>query len=510
MNHPQYKPESQPNFLEFSFKVLKKRTPATFLTASLLAVASIIAISLIPNQFKATTTILVDPQKIPERYVASTITSDPNAHLNTLTQQVLSASRLQEIIDQLSLYPELRKKKSHEELLDYIRAKIKIELKPGSEQSLSSFSISYIDANRLLVAPVANQLAQSFIDWNLKSRQQQAVITTQFLSNELTQAQKGLQEQETALQAFRMAHAGATPDQLEANMHVLSRLQTDLQSNLDTIGRLDEERILLTQSKSTESRDLSSLPERERLLLERGRLNNDLSTLRRQYKDTYPDVVAAQRQLDVINVKLAALPESSSPSIETYDAAARLRINLINKEIDRRKEQVASLRREIGSYQGKIQSVPVLETQLAELTRNYETSRQNYQSLLDKKLSAGMSEDLERKQQAERFTVLDAASTPEKPFQPKRVPLMAGAVIGSAIVAAAIIVLLCHIRGAIWSQSDLRVFLPTKIAVLCTIPSIESNTDKAKKRMAILRVVMVSIAAYAILIAFWIKVRPIL
>jgi len=510
MNQKQHNPENQPNFLEFAIEVLKKHPHRAFLTALLLAAFSIVVISLIPNQFKATTTILVDPQKIPERYVASTVTSDPNAHLSTLTQQVLSASRIQEIVDQLNLYPELRGKKSREELLDYIRAKIKIELKPGSEQGLSSFSISYVDANRLLVAPVANQLAQSFIDWNLKSRQQQAVITTQFLSNELAQAQKSLQEQEAALQAFRMAHVGATPDQLEANMHALSRLQTDVQSNLDAISRLDEERILLSQSKSIETRDPSSLPERERLIFERNHLENELANLRRQYTDTYPDVVAMQRQLDVINTRLATLPESSSSSSDSYDSATRLRVNLINKEIDRRKELVTSLQKQIGAYQGKVQSVPVLETQLAELTRNYETSRQNYQSLLDKKLSAGMSEDLERKQQAERFTVLDLASTPEKPFQPKRLPLMAGAVAASAILAIAITIFLSYLRGAIWSQTDLRATLPSKATILGTIPSIESKMDQSRARMMKLRVAAASIIVCAAVVVFFIKVRPIL
>ena len=147
-----------------AMEALKKHVHAVFLSSLLLSIAGIVVISLIPNLYRATTTILVDPQKIPERYVASTVTSDPNAHLNTLTQQVLSASRLQEIIDQANLYPNLRKKKSREELLDYMRSKIKIELKQGSEQGLSSFSISYDDESRWQVASVTNQLASSFID----------------------------------------------------------------------------------------------------------------------------------------------------------------------------------------------------------------------------------------------------------------------------------------------------------------------------------------------------------
>src|SRR5579863_6509433 len=154
----------RPNTLDYSetlkqsIHVLKTHWRSVFLTSLFMAIAAVVGIALIPDKYEATTTILVDPQKIPEKYVSSTVTSDPNAHLDTLTQQVLSASRLQEIVDQLNPYPDLKSRMSREELLDYLRSKIKIEVKPGSEQALSSFSISYIDRNRKLVAPVANQL----------------------------------------------------------------------------------------------------------------------------------------------------------------------------------------------------------------------------------------------------------------------------------------------------------------------------------------------------------------
>src|ERR1700748_3462368 len=198
-------------------EAFKKHADMVFLASILLAVLGIVGISLLPNVYRATTTILVDPQKIPEKYVSSTVTTDPNARMNTLTQQVLSSSRLQEIIDKNNLYPELRKKESREEVLDRMREKTKIELKqsPQPEQGLSSFSISYEDNDRMLVALITNQLASSFIDWNLKVRQQQALGTTQFLSSELQQAKKGLEEQESQLEALKMKHVGATPDELK-------------------------------------------------------------------------------------------------------------------------------------------------------------------------------------------------------------------------------------------------------------------------------------------------------
>lgn len=510
VNQRQRTPDDPMSTVRYCKHVLIKHAHIIFLISLLLAVAGIVVVSLIPNQYKATTTILVDPQKIPERYVASTITTDINAHMSTLTQQVLSATRLQEVIDHEHLYLDLRRRKSREQILDYMRSKIKIELKQASEESISSFSISYIDKDRWQVASVTNRLASSFIDWNLRNRLQQAMVTTQFLGNELQLAKKSLEEQEAALQAFRMQHIGSTPDQLSVNVQTISRLQADVQSNVDAISRLDEERILLTQQRPMDTRDPSALNERDRLLQERSRLQNELLNLRRQYTDTYPDVVNDESQLKSINARLANMPEPQKGSLAMYDSATQMRLSLIDKQMDRHKQQIASLQQQIGTYQGKVQSVPVLETRLAELTRNYETSRQNYQSLLDKRLSAGMSEDLEKKQQSESFTILDPASTPEKPFEPKRLLLIGAAVLAAILICCGSTIGFALLNGAVRSEADVQALLPAKVRILGTVPPITSKADMLRSRLMKIEVVFVSILACAGLVLFFMRVRPIL
>jgi polysaccharide biosynthesis transport protein len=492
-------------------EALKKHADAVSLASILLAALGIVGISLLPNVYRATTTILVDPQKIPEKYVSSTVTTDPNARMNTLTQQVLSASRLQEIIDRDNLYPELRKRKSREEVLDFMREKTKIELKqsPEPEQGLSSFSISYEDGNRLLVAQITNQLASSFINWNLKVRQQQALGTTQFLSSQLQQAKEGLEEQESQLEAFKMKHVGATPDELNGNLQALSRLQSETQSNMDAISRLDQERILLAQVKPAELQT-TPLTERERLLQEKHRLETERWNLKRQFTDTYPDVIAVNNQLANLNARLAAMPEPAKDSAESYDPNTQVRLALVDKELQRHKQRLAELQQQMRTYQWKVDSVPVLETQLAELTRNYEASRQNYQSLLDKTFSAGMSEELERKQQAERFTVLDPAKTPEKPVRPKRLPFMAGVLIAAFLIPAATVIAIHLFSGAIKSEAEVREMLPFGVPVLGTIPPIESGADLLRGRFVRAQTVIVSLIACAALVIFLFKVRPIL
>src|SRR5215475_8678544 len=178
MQEEEFNPDPSTSFMrKQAIATVRKYVHIIIPLGLLIMAAGIVAASLLPNIYRASTTILLDPQKIPERYVASTITADMNARLSTLTQQVLSASRLQEIIDKYDLYPKLRKTASREEVIDYMRSKTKIDIKtsPASDQGLSSFSITYESEDRDLVAKVTNQLAASFIAWNLKVRQQQAL-----------------------------------------------------------------------------------------------------------------------------------------------------------------------------------------------------------------------------------------------------------------------------------------------------------------------------------------------
>jgi|SRR5450631_185879 len=512
MNQQQVRPVNSPISIKQCLRALKRHAHLILLSSLLLAILGIVGVSLLPNIYRATTTILVDPQKIPERYVASTVTSDPNARLNTLTQQVLSDSRLQEIVDLDNLYPEMRKQKTREEVLNYMRSKTEIELKLAREPEagLSSFSISYEDEDRTLVAKIANQLASSFINWNLQVRQQQALGTTQFLSKELEDARKSLEDQEGQLEAFKMKHAGSTPDQVNVNLQALSRLQADVQTNSDAISRLDQERILLTQVKPTEVRDTASLSERGRLLQDKRRLESELWNLKRQFTDTYPDVIAAKEELKTLNARLAKLPELPSDSIDSGDSNTQVRLSLIDKELQRRKQQQVSLQQQIQSYQWKVDSVPVLESQLAELTRNYEVSSQNYRSLLDKTFSAGMSEQLERTQQGKRFIVLDPAKTPEKPVSPKRIPFMAGALGIALIVPSGIVIAFYLMSGAIKSDVELKGMVPLKVQVLGTIPPIISQADVRRGRLMMVQTILVSAISCVALILFLLKVKPIL
>jgi uncharacterized protein involved in exopolysaccharide biosynthesis len=115
-------------------------------------------------------------------------------------------------------------------------------------------------------------------------------------------------------------------------------------------------------------------------------------------------------------------------------ASLKAQIKASDKELEDRNAEQQRILGEIGGYQRRVERMPMREQEMAQVTRDYEISKTNYKSLLDKKTAAGMALDMERRQQSERFIVLDRAQLPEKPIKPNRPQLYAaGSVLGLAL-----------------------------------------------------------------------------
>jgi uncharacterized protein involved in exopolysaccharide biosynthesis len=91
------------------------------ITTFAVAVLTAVVAYFLPNSYRATTVILVDPQKVPEYYVNPTVTTNAGDRLGTLRQQILSATRLGQVVDEMGLYKELKKKESQDEIVENMR-----------------------------------------------------------------------------------------------------------------------------------------------------------------------------------------------------------------------------------------------------------------------------------------------------------------------------------------------------------------------------------------------------
>jgi succinoglycan biosynthesis transport protein ExoP len=513
---PIHKPLDQ--VMEYVNAVAKYKWHIAVATLAM-TLALTILIAKLPNVYEATTTILVDPQQIPDKIVTALGNSDPYARLNTITTQVLSRSRLEQIIADQQLYPELRSSMTSEEMVEKMRDDITIQVKQGSGQELSTFTITYQGKNPEVVAQVANELATSFIAWNVNSRVELVNGTKEFLNSELQEAKRSLEQQENKLRDFKMGHLGETPDQTVNNLQAISGLRSSLQANVDAMNRLEQDKILLTrlpdQVQTGSSSAPPSLSERGNLQLQKRQLEASIQQLKEHYSDKYPDVVRAQHRLEEVNAQLKALPpdppvDATSDVKNGEESASAVRLELNEKEMKRLKVEQAHIQTQIAAYQAKVDAAPLREQQLVELSRNYDISKAHYQTLLDKSFNIDMAADLEQKQKGERFTVLDSAQVPEKPVKPHRkmlIPMGGMFAFGLSILA---VLAKQTINPAIKTEAELKSMLPAGVKVIGLIPSIETVADTQwRRRWAVMASVACALLFLALVEVLW-KIRPML
>ena len=436
-------------------------------TVIVFGAASVVAMRW-PDEYKADTLILVDPQKVPERYVSTTVSMDVGGRVSTINQQLMSSTRLQRIIDTYDLYKPLKGHRTQEEIIEQMRGDIRVEVVrnfEGNRNSLGAFRIVYIGRQAPLVAQVCNQLASLFIEENLKVREQQAEGTSEFIDTRLDLAKKKLEEQETHLRDFKMKNMGQLPEQANQNIAQLNGLEQQLRSETETINHLRQQQTFITAqiNSMTQMQQMAasavtvgegtstlggpSAPSSDTLARLKARKADTEAALEHdqlRYTPNHPDIVKNRQLLKQIEKdveaeekRLAAAPPPpmmtgvniSAGKEEAADAkdplaGYRNQLKLIESEIDKRGKDEKILESQVKTIQDRIENIPMREQEMGETVRDVGLLRNDYGSLLEKKLSADMAADLEKRQKSERFTILDPARIPEKPFRPLRGQLL--------------------------------------------------------------------------------------
>src|SRR6266851_3823216 len=205
-----------------------------------------------PTRYRSEALILVEQQKVPMQYVTPNVVTDLQDRLQSMTQQILSHTRLQKLIEQSNLYPDLRQRMNMDEIVDKMRADIRIELvqAPRRQDELTAFRIYFLYSSALVAQQVTNELTSLFIDENLQSRGQQSVGTTSFLENQLEQARQDLAQQEQHLREYKIRFIGELPEQEQSMLQMLGGLQSQLEANSSAIERSEQERIYLESMQS--------------------------------------------------------------------------------------------------------------------------------------------------------------------------------------------------------------------------------------------------------------------
>jgi succinoglycan biosynthesis transport protein ExoP len=478
---------------------------------------------LMPSVYRSGTLILVEQPTVPQQYVTPNVSDNLQDRLQSITQQILSRTRLLGIIQQLNLYSAERQRANPDQLVERMRKDIEIELVRAPGEQLTAFNVYYSSQDPSVAQQVTRQLTDLFISENLEVRQRASEETTKFLETQLEEARKTLADQEQKVRDFKDQHLGELPGQLQGNLQILGGLQAQLQSEDDALFSAKQQNSYLqsliqqyrSSQRSTKGSEASplGLPAIDQQL---EKLRAQLSDLQSHYTDRHPDVRKVKEQIaetEKMKAQLEANLKSNAahpqdevpPAHDVADITAGSPVSQLQNQLEANKIEIANRERAVAELKGKINSgqahlnqEPVREQQLSELTRGYDQSRANYDDLLKKKNESELATSMELRQQGEHFRILDPPSLPVTPFSPNRLKLcgmglFAGLVLGAVFTAGAEM-----LDDRLYSEKDLKELIHAD--VISEIPTV-ITVDEEKKRKKVARLRWASTALVFAVIA---------
>src|SRR5487761_861755 len=462
---------------------------------------------LLPATYQSDALILVEQQKVTSELVPPNVSVSLQDQLESMTQQILSRTRLQAIIDRYHLYSQ------HNSLMaifgpsdpvDQMRKDITIEPVdvPGRNGDLTAFKIYYTGPTPELAQRVNSELTSAFIDENMKSQQVLSQSTTAFFGNQLADARTELEQQEAKVRAFKAQHMGDLPDQLQSNVQILSGVESQLEGAQQALDRAQEQKLYLEsviqqyQSVQTDLGNGDSAETPPALDKELKQLRMQLAADRSQYTDQYPDVIALKDQIAkteklkkqiegeiATNQKSGKASKSAGASVAAdfqngsptpmMQIESQLKANQLEIQGYHKQEKVIQAR--IGDYQTRLNMTPVTEQALADVSRGYEESRKNYDSLLAKQSQSQLATSLEQRQQGEQFRIIDPPRLPNTPASPNHVLLSLGGLALGLAVGAGLTTLFELTDARVRGEEDLEGLVPAR--VLVGIPRISTPKE---------------------------------
>jgi polysaccharide chain length determinant protein (PEP-CTERM system associated) len=477
----------------------------------------------LPPRYRSSTLILVEQPTMPKDYVTPNVTVDLQERLQSITQQILSRTRLLRIIDGKQLYGDLHKQMSADDQVERMRKDIGIELVRDGQGRVNAFNVSYSCRDPRIAQQVTSQLTDLFISENLEVRQRQSEDTTKFLEAQMEAARESLSQQEEKIREFKGQHVGELPAQVESNLQILSGLQSQLRTEEDALNTARQQRVY-QQSLADQYRSfrVSTVPGEggpvglAAINQELDRLKAQLADLSSHYTERHPDVRKVKDQIaKTQRMRDQLLAEAKSGKSDTSNDSAtqptmlaqlqsQLQSNQV--EITNRERSITDLKSKINEYQARLNQEPVREQQLADLTRGYDQSKATYDDLLKKKNESAMATSMELLQQGERFRVVDPPSLPTKPDFPNRLKFCAMG-LGIGLALGVIVAFMFEFADdRLHSEKEIKKMLP--VPVMCEIPTVRtaaeerSQNGKAIRGWATATLVAVMILAGSLLSYF--------
>lgn len=455
----------------------------------------------LPRTYRSESTILVEPQSVPDKYVHTTVPIEIDARIASLAQQILSVSNLMDLIERFKLFADGPERDLFiEEKVEKMRSRLRVRIadeefiknRRGGSRA-SAFTISYEDSDPRKAYQVVNAMATFVIDQNLKMRQTHATGTSEFLSAELNRMRARLEEVEKALEEYRRVNMGELPEQLPSNLAILERLEQQLRQVHQNL-RDEKNRLLIVETQLKFAQQMSpspasaALPPAETGPAGLEALRQQLAALLAKYTESHPDVVALKKKIEALEKEMAegGAPATAPPvapggrPLLTAELLGQQQAILRN--IKALEGETLKIQEQIEYYQKRVENTPKREQELLLLKRDYDNIKATYSSVLNRKLEADIALNMEKTQKGEQFRILDPPRMAEKPISPNLRMIFLACLVAGLGMGAGVVFLFEFFDRSVRKPEALQMRF--SLPVLMVMPDMEHLQPRRRRVLA--------------------------
>ena len=404
---------------------------------SIVILSSLIRL-ILPNIYKSTATILIQSQQIPSTLVPSTVTGYAEQRIQTITQEVMSRSKILNLVKKYDLLPGKREKLTTEGLVDRIRdriilepvnAEINKETQSRPVLLTIAFTLSYEDEDPKKAQLVTNEISSYYLGKNLESREKYALGTTKFLEEQLKEVKSAMGRLDTKLAEYRESNLEKLPEFTNLNMQKVEKLNSDISNINMQVRSLEEQkatlrnklasldpysgatdRVLspeerLQQARLERAQLLSKYSSKHPLVLSKNReisllekqagggdnigqlklhlheLELKLADLKSRYSDRHPSVKAAMKELNEMKEEIASLGSKVQDNSEiTAKDATNPAYVALKSDFDKITVSVFSLKAERVRLESQMKDVYAKLHAMPEVAKKYNELNTDYQN----------------------------------------------------------------------------------------------------------------------------------
>lgn len=449
---------------------------------------------LLPDRYESSARVYVDTQSI-LKPLMSGLAVQPNVdqQISILSRTLISRPNVEKLIRMADLDLTVKTKEEREVLIASVTKAL--EIRVAGRDNL--YTLAYTDTDAERAKRVVQSLVSMFVESGLGDKRKDSDTARKFIEEQIKSYEQKLEEAENRLKEFKLRNLSTVGS---GGRDYFSKM-TDASEQLgqarlalreaenarDTLRRqlVGEEPVLFPDNPSSAALSAVSMPELD------GRIEAQkkaLDGLLQRFTEQHPDVVGARKMISQLEAqkvqeiqarKKLAPASGGGPSLGSNPVFQQLKMSLAEAEAN-----VASLKARVTEYESRVQTLnaasrmlPQIEAEFAQLNRDYDVNKRNYDQLVARRESASMAVEMGATSGVADFRLIDPPTVPSKPAAPNRLLLMPAAGLAALLMGAAISFLISQIRPTFSDMNVLREV--TGLAVLGSV-SLLSDHDRMR------------------------------